>query len=107
MGMERMNLRKSLALAAVLVNPLLLVSAQTPAAPAPTPVSVVIFSDYECPYSSDLFFNLQRIQGKYDKSLYIIWKQSPLAIHPDAPLAHKAALAAAKQGKFNQMSELL
>lgn len=55
MGMERMNLRKSLALAAVLVNPLLLVSAQTPAAPAPTPVSVVIFSDYECPYSSDLF----------------------------------------------------
>jgi len=84
-------------------------TAPTPAtAPTePNTVSMVVFSDFECPYSSELFFTLQHLQSKYDKQLHITWKQSPLPIHPAAPLAHKAALAAAKQGRFNEMAELL
>jgi protein-disulfide isomerase len=68
---------------------------------------MVVFSDFECPYSSEIFFSLQHLQSKYGNQLHIIWKQSPLPIHPDAPLAHKAALAAAQQGHFNEMAELL
>jgi protein-disulfide isomerase len=30
----------------------------------------------------------------------IVWKNMPLDIHKDAPLAHQAAMAAAEQGKF-------
>ena len=78
----------------------------TPAS-APVPISIVVFSDFECPYSAQLFFVLEKLQAKYSNQLHITYKQSPLPIHPDSPLAHKAALAAGRQGRFDAMAQLL
>jgi len=84
--------------------------AATPTSATPAaaqPVSIVVFSDFECPYSSQMFFVLQKLQARYSQQLHITYKQSPLSIHPDSPLAHRAALAAGRQGRFNDMAELL
>jgi protein-disulfide isomerase len=78
-----------------------------PAPTAPAPVSMVVFSDFECPFSAETFFTLESLQKKFPDRLHITWKQSPLSIHPNSMLAHRAALAAGRQGKFNAMAELL
>lgn len=75
--------------------------------PESAPVTMVVFSDFACPYSSQLFFTLQKLETRYPTQLRVILKQSPLPIHPDAMVAHRAALAAGKQGKFVPMAELL
>ncbi len=75
--------------------------------PVNAPVSIVIFSDYECPYSSQFYFDLQDLAKKYPGRLRIKMRQLPLSKHEQSPLAHEAALAAAAQGKLAGMSELL
>jgi protein-disulfide isomerase len=78
--------------------------AATSAAP---PISILVFSDFECPYSAQLYFELQKLRAKLPGQVHVTYKQSPLPIHPDSPLAHKAALAAGKQGRYDAMAELL
>lgn len=107
-----MTILRHVAAALVLLTPLSVCYAQDsspkPVVPAAAgPVNMVVFSDFECPYSAQLFFTLQRLQARYPKQLHIIYKQSPLPIHPDAPLAHRAALAAQMQGRYDAMAELL
>ncbi len=75
--------------------------------PVKAPVTVVVFGDFACPYSADTFFTIERLRQRYAGSLRVLVKQSPLPIHPDAPEAHRAALAAGLQGKFTAMAELL
>jgi len=75
--------------------------------PAHAPVTIVVFGDFACPFSADTFFTMERMEQRYPKSLRVLLKQSPLPIHPDAPGAHRAALAAGLQGKFTPMAELL
>ncbi|WP_083808437.1 DsbA family protein [Granulicella tundricola] len=74
-----------------------------PAAPA----TLIVFSDFACPFSARTFFTLQKLSTRYPNSLHILYKQTPLPIHPDAPLAARAALAAARQNRYNAMAELL
>src|SRR6202042_3208420 len=74
---------------------------------APKTISMVVFSDFECPYSAQMFSILQKLQAKYPRQLHITYKQTPLPIHPDSPLAHRAALAAGLQGRYDAMAELL
>jgi protein-disulfide isomerase len=77
-------------------------------APQVRPISVVVFSDFECPFSADLFFSLEKYEKNHPGQVHVTFKQSPLtSIHPGSPAAHRAALAAAKQGRFNEMAELL
>lgn len=71
------------------------------------PVSMVVFSDFECPYSAKLYPEIQKLQSRFPGQIHIAYKQLPLPIHPDSPLAHRAALAAGRQGKFDAMAELL
>lgn len=71
------------------------------------PVSVVVFSDFACPFSSELFFELEKVKDQYRDKIEIEFKQSPLPNHPEAPLAHRAALAAGRQGKFLEMAGLI
>ncbi len=71
------------------------------------PVPVVVFSDFECTFSSKQYFILQKLQAKYPGRFRVVYKASPLPIHPGAPLAHRAAFAAARQGKYDAMAQLL
>jgi protein-disulfide isomerase len=83
-------------------------TAPTPRPAAAAPLNLVVFSDFECPYSAELFFSLQRYRQAHPGSLNVIFKNSPLAeLHPDSTLAHRAALAAGHQGKFDAMAQLL
>ena len=75
--------------------------------PAGAPVSIVVYSDYACPYSSQFFFQLESLEKKYPGQVRVMMRQLPLAIHANSPLAHEAALAAAAQGKLAAMSELI
>jgi len=86
-------------------------TASIPAAPAPgvEPVEIVLFSDFQCPFCarfSQPFRELQ-IKGIDGIATTVRFKHFPLPMHPKAQLAHQAAAAAAEQGKFWEMHDLL
>jgi protein-disulfide isomerase len=89
--------------------PLLLIDAQDSPALGPenAPVTVVEFSDFQCPYSARASLTLKRLLQLYPGRVRWVFKHFPLRIHRDAPLAHEAALAAREQGKFWEMHDLL
>jgi len=89
--------------------PLLLIDVQDSPALGPenAPVTVVEFSDFQCPYSARASLTLKRLLQLYPGRVRWVFKHFPLRIHPDAPLAHEAALAAREQGKFWEMHDLL
>jgi protein-disulfide isomerase len=68
--------------------------------PASAPITLVEFSDFQCPYCSAAVGQLKEILKMYPTQVRLIFKQFPLEIHPQADLAAAAAVAAQKQGKF-------
>jgi protein-disulfide isomerase len=73
----------------------------SPAKGAPSaPITIAEFSDFQCPFCSRVGPTLDRVMQVYGDKVRIVWKNNPLAMHKDAPLAHLAAAAAAEQGKF-------
>jgi protein-disulfide isomerase len=71
-------------------------------------VTVVEFSDYQCPFCSQAETLVAQVMEAYPKDVRVIYKQFPLtSIHPQAMPASKAALAAGRQGKFWEMHELI
>lgn len=64
------------------------------------PVSVVVFSDFACPYCKVLSQQLKSLVAAND-NVRLVWKDFPITtIHPDSGNAHIAAQCAAEQGKF-------
>jgi protein-disulfide isomerase len=70
-------------------------------------VTVVVFSDFQCPFCSRVEPSLAELQKAYPKDVRVVWKNLPLAMHPQAMPAALAAEAAREQGKFWEMHELL
>ncbi len=69
---------------------------------------VLEYGDYECPYSHQAFREIQSLERRPRGLLRFVFRHFPLAeIHPHALAASAAAEAAALQGKFWQMHELL
>lgn len=66
-------------------------------------VTIVVFSDYQCPYCQKLDDVLGALQFQYAQDLRIVWRQMPLPMHAQARLAAKAALAAHAQGAYAPM----
>lgn len=76
--------------------------------PANAPVTIVEFSDFECPYCGGLFPTMQRIEGTYKDKIRIVYRQFPLNnIHPRAQKAAEAALCANDQDKFWQLHDAM
>lgn len=64
-------------------------------------VTLVEFSDFQCPYCSVAVLKLNAILKAYPNDVKLIFKQYPLTdLHSQAQLAAEAALAAHRQGKF-------
>jgi protein-disulfide isomerase len=62
-------------------------------------VTIVAFSDYQCPYCAKAEATLQALQAQFGSDLRIVWRDLPLeSIHKSAKPAAIAARAAAKQG---------
>jgi predicted DsbA family dithiol-disulfide isomerase/Skp family chaperone for outer membrane proteins len=69
--------------------------------PAAAPVTIVEFSDFECPYCGGLFPTLKQVEKNYPETVRIVYRQFPLAnIHPHAMKAAEASLCANEQKKF-------
>jgi len=70
-------------------------------------VTIVEFSDFQCPYCGRVMDTVHEIERSYGKDVRIAFKHNPLPMHPDAPYAARAAIAAGNQGKFWQMHDKL
>jgi len=75
--------------------------------PASAKVTVVAFSDFQCPFCSRAVPVMKQIEDEYKGKVKIAFKQLPLPFHDKAHLAAEAALAANEQGKFWQMHDKL
>ena len=75
--------------------------------PATAPVSLVEFSDFECPFCAETAPVVRQLLLAYPTQVRFAFKHYPLPMHKDSPLAHEAALAAGDQGKFWEMHDLL
>ncbi len=70
-------------------------------------VTVVEFADYHCPFCSKVKGAIDQLLEEHPDEVRLVYVQRPLAMHPNARDASKAALAAAKQGKFWEMHDKL
>ncbi|QQG66763.1 thioredoxin domain-containing protein [Desulfobulbus oligotrophicus] len=74
---------------------------------ADAPVTLVVFSDFECPWCSKLEPVLAELLAQNQETLRIVFKHLPLPMHPQAETAALAAIAAQQQGKFWEMHDAL
>lgn len=70
-------------------------------------VTIVVFSDYQCPYCDRLDQTLDQLLGRYPNELRVVYRQFPLPSHRDAEFAAAVALAAHAQGQFVAMHRWL
>jgi len=70
-------------------------------------VTIVEFSDYQCPFCSRVEPTIKQIMDTYGKDVRVVFKNNALPFHKDAPLAAEAAQEAGAQGKFWQMHDKL
>jgi protein-disulfide isomerase len=76
--------------------------------PESAPVTIVEFSDFQCPFCARVVLTLKEIERTYKGSVRIVWKHLPLSsIHNDAVGAALAAEAAGRQGKFWEFHDKL
>lgn len=75
--------------------------------PADALVTIVIFSDFQCPFCARVRPTLNKIVEKYGKDVRLVFKHNPLAFHQDAVPAALASEAAGRQGKFWKMHDQL
>jgi protein-disulfide isomerase len=75
--------------------------------PASAPITVVAWSDFQCPFCSRAVPTVRQVEDAYKGKVRIAFKQFPLPFHDKAHLAAEAALAANEQGKFWQMHDKL
>jgi protein-disulfide isomerase len=71
------------------------------------PVTIVEFSDFQCPYCSRLQPTLRDVLKAYPKDVKLVYKHFPLSFHKQAKNASKAAEAAREQGKFWEMHDVI
>src|ERR1035437_760772 len=68
--------------------------------PADAKVTIVEFSDFQCPYCAKAAIEAEAVVQKFPKDVKLVFKQFPLEDHSQAALAAEASLAAQAQGKF-------
>jgi protein-disulfide isomerase len=76
--------------------------------PADAAVTLVQYGDYECPYCGAAYPIIKEVQARMGERLRFVFRNFPISTsHPHAERAAEAAEAAAAQGKFWPMHDLL
>jgi protein-disulfide isomerase len=70
-------------------------------------VTIVEFSDFECPFCARNAPVLARLLREHPDDVRLVFRHSPLSFHAHAQLAAEASMAAAAQGKFWEYHEAL
>jgi len=71
------------------------------------PVTIVEFSDFQCPYCAGLEPTLKQVLKAYPDDVRLVYKDFPLSRHRQAKNAARAAHAAGEQGKYWEMHDLI
>lgn len=76
--------------------------------PKDAPVTIIEFSDFQCPYCSRVVGTLKEIVRLYPKQVRLAYRDFPIAnLHPKAAKAAEAARCAGDQGKFWEFHDRL
>jgi predicted DsbA family dithiol-disulfide isomerase len=70
-------------------------------------VTIVEFSDFECPYCSEVQTTLKQLMEHYGKDVRLVFKHLPLEGHRNSLPAARAAYCAAEQDRFWQFHDAL
>ncbi len=72
------------------------------------PVTIVEWSDFECPYCKSVLPTLERILEEYPEQVRLVFRHFPLhAIHPNAQAAAEAGVCAQDLGAFWELHDLM
>src|ERR1700729_2725425 len=76
--------------------------------PDDAPVTLVEYGDFECPYCGQAESTIRELLASHGGDVRYVWRHLPLNdVHPSAQLAAEASEAAAAQGKFWEMYDIL
>jgi protein-disulfide isomerase len=102
------KLKKELNVEIALKPPRMEVAAEGPSkGPSGAPVTIVEFSDFQCPYCVRAEETVGKVLKAYDGKVRVVYRDFPLPIHPLAQKAAEAAHCAGDQGKYWEMHEKL
>ncbi len=73
--------------------------------PADAPIVLVEYTDFLCPYCGRVQSTLDQLMERYPGKVRHVFKQLPLPMHAEAPLAGEASLCANDQGKFWELHD--
>ena len=71
--------------------------------PANAPITIVEFSDFECPYCSRAEETVSEVMRVYGDKIRVVYRDLPLPSHANAPKAAEAAHCAGDQDKYWEM----
>lgn len=75
--------------------------------PKNAPVTIIEFTDYQCPFCGRVRPTVNQIMDKYKDQVRYVLRDYPLPFHGDSKKAHEAAHCAGDQGKYWEMNTLL
>ena len=76
--------------------------------PETAPVTIVEFSDFECPFCLRIHPTIKQVMDDYDGRVRLVFRQFPLvSLHRNAQKAAEAALCADDQGQFWEMHDAM
>jgi protein-disulfide isomerase len=102
------GLRDELGFENDLESPRFEIAADGPArGPADAPITLVEFSDYECPFCKAAEPVVKQVLDRYPTQVKLVYKNYPIDSHPKARPAAEAALCAEEQGRFWEFHEEL
>jgi protein-disulfide isomerase len=71
--------------------------------PAKAKITLVEFGDYQCPACGTAYPVVVQILDNYKDKIRFVFRNYPLAVHPNSNVAAEAAEAAGAQGKYFEM----
>lgn len=70
-------------------------------------VTIVVFSDFQCPFCSRALETIERVIAGYPGQVRLTYRHFPLSFHKDAPKAAEASMCANQQSKFWEYHDAL
>ena len=75
--------------------------------PETAPITIVEFSDFQCPYCSRVVPTIKEIAARYPEQVRIVFRHLPLSFHAQARIAAYGSICAGNQGRFWDYHDVL